>query len=126
MIKELWHWVWMFLKGLFNPFEWKNLPYHWQNLWMYLWYGFTLYDLGDMDSYLIKRMADMLPLFKEYSVGYPPNMEEQAWKEKLDELTESSNFLLSVEFYDMHPRKQEDYRRHYLMEIRRYFFWLWF
>lgn len=125
MIKELWHWVWMFLSHLLT-FRWKGLSYHWTNLWMYLIYGFTLYDLGDMDSYLVKRIGDMLVQFEKQSVGYPDKMTEEQWHMKLLELASQSEYLLTNEFYDLHPRKQEALRRHYLMELRRYFFHLWF
>lgn len=125
MIKELWHWMWMFLSHLLT-FRWSGLSYHWKNLWMYLIYGFTLYDLGDMDSYLVKRIGTMLVLFEKQAIGYPYGMSEEQWHMKLLELAKQSEYLLSPEFYDLHPRKQEALRRHYLMELRRYFFHLWF
>ena len=93
---------------------------------MYLIYGFTLYDLGDMDSYLLKRIGEMLVQFEKFATGYPVNLSEVQWHSKLLELARQSEYLLTIEFYDLPPRKQEALRRHYLMELRRYFFHFWF
>lgn len=126
MIKELWHWVWQVIYHIIT-FKWSHLDYHIKNLYMYLRYGFTLYDLQDMDTYLLYKMSAMLRQFKKYTVGYPnvfDTMED--WKRVLTELEIGANTIASDAFCDMGTKRQIRFKTHFLMQFRRYFFWLWF
>ena len=87
MIKELWHWSWMFFSHLFT-FRWQYIGYHWINLWWYLRYGFAMYDLQDTDDYLIRRMQDMLKLFIEYKHGYPEGCTPEEYHKAIERMIE--------------------------------------
>ena len=125
MLKELWHWTWMFLSHLLT-FRWSNLGYHYTNLKMYLKYGFTLYDLQDADEYLLNRISSVLEQFSKHTVAYPEGTTLSKWKYKILQLSKTAKFITTEEFFEMGTKRQSRCKSHFLMELRRHFFWLWF
>lgn len=125
MIKELSHWVWEVIIHLIT-FRWRNLPYHFTNLWWYLRYGFTMYDIQDTDRYLTKRLADMLALYRKYYVGYPSNSTPEKWDAVLKEMEDLANETLSYDFEMLSFTKQKRKRTHFMTLVHKYFYSLWY
>lgn len=122
MIKELWHWSWMFFSRLFT-FRWKYIAYHWTNLWWYLRYGFTLYDLQDTDTYLIQRMQAMLKLFMDYKHGYPDGCTKETYDKAIKRMIE----LCDIVTNDGYEFEQVDIARAELFGLCvDYFYTLWY
>ena len=63
MIKELLHWILQLIIGLFT-LKPSRISYDFKNLYYYLRYGFAYWDIQDLDEYLTKRIAKMLPFIK--------------------------------------------------------------
>lgn len=125
MIKELLHWIWMIIYNVIT-FHWSHLDYHFTNLWWYLKYGFTYYDLQDMDWYLAKKISVMLDKFVIYTIGYPSGITQEQYIKELKELKYLCDTIWTPKFEDLHWKEQINRKNRCINLIRKYFFHLWF
>ena len=125
MIKELWHWIWQLIKGLFT-FKYSRISYDVTNLYWYLRYGFAYWDIQDMDQYLAQRINKMLPLFRKYTCGIPDQMSAKQYYDDLHQLEHLAGFIFTAEFEDLHWNEQINIKNRFLNLLKKHFYHLWF
>ena len=125
MIRELWHWWWLFFSHLIT-FRWNTLPYHWQNLWWYLWYGFSYFDLQDTDDYILTRFNKMLIQFQKYRVGMPDGVTDLEYTKIIDRMIYLTNLLSSEDTMDLEWEETVSLRKEFFDLMEKYFFYFWF
>lgn len=119
MIKELFHWTIQLIFGLFT-FKPSRIKYDFTNLYWYLRYGFTYWDIQDLDEYLTKRIAKMIPFIKG---RFFENSKEY---HEIIELENLSNYIFSYDFENLNYNKQQKLRNRFTNLLKKYYFKLWF
>lgn len=121
MIKELFHWTIQLIFGLFT-FKPSRIKYDFTNLYWYLRYGFTYWDIQDLDQYLTTKISKMLPFYRAFS--------NQEWDNKqhgdLCELQDLSERIFTYEFEMSNPFEQIKLKNRFLNLLKEYYFSLWF
>lgn len=121
MIKELFHWTIQLIFGLFT-FKPSRIKYDFANLYWYLRYGFTYWDIQDLDQYLTIKISKMLPFHRAFS--------NQEWDSKkhieLCELQALSERIFTYEFEMLNPFEQIKLKNRFLNLLHKYYFSFWF
>ena len=125
MIKELFHWIWQLFCGLFT-FKYSRISYDFTNLYWYLKYGFTYYDIQDTDQYMAARLSSMLQLFIKHHCAIPFEYTTEKYKQDLRELKNLCDLIYSNDFDFLSYKKQVHYKNRFLNLLKTHFFHLWF